>query len=357
MNASRCLPAVFTSLLLALAGPAAAAPLDKGRIAADASWAVHFDGEGFWASALGRAILKDRKAFQLDETIASTRRKFGLDPVSELKGVTVYGVGGSEKGAVVVVETASARGILSRMREEKSHRETSYRGLAIHEIGVTRDGKPQRQYVAVKTDPRRELVVSSEDRDAVVKAVDVLAGRAPSLGRSPALRMLATPPGGFLVFASDRKMAEVLRNRSGSKALENAQIDFVSLVCGDDRGTSYATLDLGVRTADQALDIQRMTDGMLAMASLISGQGGSAPNDGKGAGDLLRLVRAVRVTSKGSTVAVRAESPSGELASVLRRAFSEGHVRVNAGGVDLKVGSSGKKDGKHRTGRDEQGGK
>jgi hypothetical protein len=85
-------------------------PLDRGWVSARAEWVVHVDAEAWNASTIGRFIMDHAEEFDLDlDELEDFEEETGLDPLTDLLGVTAYGWGSGDTEQVVVVAVTTAK--------------------------------------------------------------------------------------------------------------------------------------------------------------------------------------------------------------------------------------------------------
>lgn len=92
------------SMLAVCAGSAIAGPLVPSRVLPDATWVVHLDIEGMVNSNIGRQLLSGEFGEELRADIEEDFvREMGIDPLRDLRGVTIFGHTDEETEALILI--------------------------------------------------------------------------------------------------------------------------------------------------------------------------------------------------------------------------------------------------------------
>jgi hypothetical protein len=178
-----------------LAMAAVAAPLDPGQIHADAAWVVHVDNEALNASAMNAKVRALDPAVA-DQSEKEFRDNFGLDPKTDLFGLTIYGGDQGPEDAIVIADVrAQAAADLPRFLERKrlsGLMQLDEGGRTFHQW--TLEGRPFVMLITPAADESRRRVILGASTQGVVKAARVASGELSSQKslREPTLR---TQPG------------------------------------------------------------------------------------------------------------------------------------------------------------------
>ena len=245
----------FVCAVVCLAGFVGAERFDPARVRAEARWVAHVDVEALAKSDVYAALVADGVVSVQEEV--ELVQELGLDPVKDLRGVTVYGVEEKGEHTVVVLD-----------------------GKALHAWGddcfaavLRREGSARR------------LVVQSDDRDAVSRACAVIEGRGASLAGSEKLRAL--PAEGSIVWAaSTTRLAELDGLQVASNVVKLAEDVVFDL--GESHGELFATLRVDAERAQEARQIQQVLQGAVALVGLV---GGDDPELGRALQDLTGALR------------------------------------------------------------------
>jgi hypothetical protein len=91
------------------AGAASAGPLMTERVLPDATWVVHIDIEAIVGSNFGRLMLDGPIGGEIRaEMSKDAMEELGIDPLKDLRAVTIFGHGEMEEQAVVVISATEA---------------------------------------------------------------------------------------------------------------------------------------------------------------------------------------------------------------------------------------------------------
>lgn len=179
-----------------LVGAAAvAAPLDPGQIHADAAWVVHVDNEALNASVMNARVRALDPAVA-DQSEKEFRDNFGLDPKTDLFGLTIYGGDQGPEDAIVIADVrAQAAAELARFLERKrlsGLTRLDEGGRTFHQW--TLEGRPFVMLITPAAEESRRRVILGASTQGVVKAARVASGELSSQKslREPTLR---TQPG------------------------------------------------------------------------------------------------------------------------------------------------------------------
>lgn len=279
---------------MAPVGAVGTTPLQPGWVSAEAEWLVHLDVEAWNASKIGRFVTDHAEALDLDiDELDDFQRQTGLDPRTDIFGVTVYGwvADGAERMVIVAVTTDRADAALERIRESGESRTLLIDGHEVHTVPADGDTI----LVHVRPDARfdRRLVVMSQDQAALQAGLAVIEQRAPSLtiGRKPALT--GPHPGSILFMAASR--LEALDIEPASEVLRLSDACVIDV--GEHEGLFGAYATASADNAEDASNITQVVEGMLALGRLLMARDGElAP--------VRALIDGVDVAADGTRVTV-----------------------------------------------------
>jgi hypothetical protein len=294
-------------LLLTVISPAAARPLEPGWVSADARWLVHVDVDAFKSSSFGQFVLEHGEEFDIDlSDLDDFEQEIGLDPRTDLAGVTLYGLGDDpeEDAVIIAVTNERADEALAKLKgsEEIESLEIEMDGYTVH---VFRDEHEQ-HYVHVRGADRvdRRIVLLSADEIVMLDAIKVIDGRAPglSVGKSDILDGGAKK--GSIVFVACRGIdgfqdiapaSEILRLSDGFTA-DIGEID----------GVAYGEATVSASSLENASNITDVIKGIIALGRLVAAEEPEAR-------PLADLVDAVDVTSRDRKITVRVSFDAKQL--------------------------------------------
>jgi len=234
------------SLALAVAA-ASAGPLPKTQIPATAKWVLHADIDRL-AGSKTCAVLTDGpaagRAFQ--NALARYRALLGVDPLRDLRNVTLYGEDTTgSRGVALISGDLRADTVTHTLSGYPQHRTTTWGAWTLHHW---RDAASGTEMCACLHTAR--LLVIGSDESAVAGALNVLNGVKQSLATKKGILVL--PPERDGVF-----LTAVSRGYSGSqqeplKAMILHNTDSATLQIGERKGVLEAGLALNAISPDAA---------------------------------------------------------------------------------------------------------
>lgn len=283
-----------------MAWPSFAGELRKDAVAATARWVLHFDVEQFSRSQMGTLLAEQGKAAEDDAGLAFVRNELGIDPMKDLTGVTLYGDGGEGQEAVTVIRgKLNAAKLEALARSAAGHEAQNYRNLVLHKWDGESQGK-----ATVACFPEPGVAVLGPSFGKVRAALDVLAGRSASLKTGGALRGLDAA-GAFLV-VSAQKVNESLGAKMKAFVLKHAE--WMTLSIGEKGGTVSGALSIGADSPDNALQMELVMKGVLAVGAFAQDQN---PN-------LAEIIKALSVSTDNGVITVKLTSPARTVVDFLK---------------------------------------
>lgn len=324
----------FAAALCCLASAHADA-LDARRVPAEVRWFAHVDVDALNRSTFADA-LRTGGALDLGPDPFGVGAELGVDVLRDLRSFTVFtlpdadaaaqpvrvegqvdaraGGEGTRVALGVVRADVSAAGTqvalfvcrprvdeaLARLAARPGHRTDTLDGRPLHAWafgGETLYAWVGDAQVAGEPGASARVIVQANDKVALARALAVFEGRAPNLADAPDPALRARPSEGSFLFASaSTRLAELDGLELASSVARLAE-DFV-LDLGETRGAVFARLSVDAGTEREALQIQQVLQGGIALLGLVAG--GDA-DDAE-----LRAIQALsssfRFESRGKTV-------------------------------------------------------
>ena len=255
--------------LLVLSAPALSQGYDPASLPAGIRWVAHLDVQALQKTVLFEEIRRAagpdfEREFELDEL----GLELDINPLEDIKSVTVFGSTTSEEKAAVMLRTSSKiDAIIDRLQEEEDYRSFQIDGYRVHSWEGDEDA------LAYVHTPRRSedrTVVISNDEDLLLSTVRVLDGRGRSLAdaRDPALRN--KPSRGAFAFVDVAEglsaFADVEQISSVAKMMRS-----FSLEVGENRGRFFLRGTLETRNGEDAQRIADIVNGAKALIPLLAG--------------------------------------------------------------------------------------
>lgn len=300
-----------------LAGPptaSAAAPADelrRERVPADVDLVVHFDFEGFKQTELWKhvAATMEKEHFDANLDLGELRefeQRFGIDPLRDLRAMTLYKVEGQEEPTVVLFSTTPAiDAALRAFQQEPGYARTTSAGIELHTWSEdTPHGDKVFAYVHSGANDER-VVVLAGDEPSAVHAARVLRGQDPSHASAGSLLTLAPARGSYLYVAA--KDIPHIEDTPASQVFGLAQ--GIQIDLGEAGG--YLRMHMGVATAspDDAVNISGVVNGLISLARLAGGELGE---------EVLELLTGVRLSTHGNQFAFDFEFEVARLIEIAR---------------------------------------
>lgn len=274
-----------------LVAPVRADVLDKSRVPAEARWVAHVDVEALTRSTLFTALRAQDGTFDMGGDLAELKAEFGIDPFVDLDSMTVYCADKSPERAVILM-TGSEKldAALTRLQEQPGYR-TEKEGA--HTLHVwSQDEETWYGWMLRRDATANRVVVMSANRDDVLSGVAVVEGARPSLATQRDGLVLATPaPGSFLFAATTENLTELNDIEATSRVFKLAQT--MSIDVGEDRGALFAHAIVDTKSPEDALKIQQVLQGAVALVGLMSDEHGIGSH-------VSSLVGALRFQCSGS---------------------------------------------------------
>ena len=306
---------VVTSVLLAslclATVPALATPLQKAEISPTANWALHADVDAFRNSTLGKLLLAELKAQGVEEKMQSFAAIFSFNPLTDLRGVTLYGKGKDRNNAVAIIDGQfDADKLLSILRLNPKYQEIPYQGVTLYGwLNEDKNGGTAGQLMYGYNHKGQEVVISS-GLDALKAAVDTLKG--PGAGASTGLlnQMPQGDRGTFLQIGATG-IGEIVGQDPKAAILQQA--DSLSLSAGETAEKLFIGLRLQGQSPEVADNILKMAQGVVAMAQLATQE---QPK-------LSELAKNVTVSRDDKIVQGRFEAPTQSVFAFLKEQWEK----------------------------------
>ena len=296
---------IVAAVLMLAAAATMAGPLPKAQIAVTAKWVVHLDLDCLATTKTCSALTNSPAAgpaFQ--NALARYRALLGVDPLRELRSVTLYGedVTGN-RGAALVSGNLRVDVITRTLTAYPKHHTTPWGAWTVHHWRDAASGKEMCACLY-----SNHLLVIGSDESAVDGALNVLNGVKQNLAKGK----------GILTFPLARDgvfFTLVSRGYAGSgqeplKALILRNTESVTMQIGEKAGVVDASLVLNAVSPEAALQIEQIVNGLIVTANLT--------NDDSGLAELAALCT---VNREDSTLRIRLNCPATQAAAQLARAF------------------------------------
>lgn len=329
------------AVLLLAATVAAAAPFKPEQVSAGARWLFHADLERLRQGEIGKALIAQMEQdAEAKAGLDVLRTLFAFDPATDLQGLTAYGSNPRSQEDMALLMGVKlkegAAAFTEKLRVASGQPAIEHGPCKIVAFRNPNGGAaPAGGADAWMSMFGGDTLVMAKTVDGVKAALDTLAGKA---GHLPAGGTWYPPAGKqpmLFISAPDVKALAPAQDANANPAaavVQNASA--VRLTVDETAGVAHATLAVTAATPEAAAQMQMLFQGVLAMATLQQ-----APPAAAGAAPpaldprqelLLKLLRAITVSTQGNTVQAALRYPAVDLVSALRAMSPGGAVPVPA---------------------------
>ena len=293
--AAACL-ALFTVL------PAQAEPVVAKHVAKDAKWYVHLDFAAAKKTVLYNTVIEAVRAqFPLDDTLAQVKQFLGVDPLTDIGGLTVYNNSFEKDAAAILIHSNMAsEPIRAALAQNGDYKETPYNKHTILSWTDNNDGKHK-----VGCFYGQGVVLMADKQATLQMAIDVLDGTKPA--ESPLVK--APAAGAFLYGSADLASSD---DKNVSQLLSNSEAATASVTEVD--GQATLGVNLTARSAETGAQIRKILDGVIAFGALAASR--EAPTAGE-------LIKQVKLTSEGTRISASFTHDSKTILQTLQKLDAE----------------------------------
>ncbi len=306
-------------------------------VPAEARLVLHFDMQGLQCTQLWKALTAPGGPIDLEgeaSELQEFKTQFGIDPLTDLLGVTVWGTSEDlEPEAAVLVTTANVDPALAALRLQPGYRSEIHDGIEVQFLSFEQDGEPEanggtRVEIGVHSDAiaayvhplsgGHRAIVVAENSDRVLRAAHVVRGESPNLASTRGVAFQARPrPGSFFFGASLGGLPKTGGFQPASQIFGLAQ--GIQFDLGEAGGSFFVHAAISTADAELARKVRDSVAGVVAMGQLLIG---SQPEVPQGVRDLLD---AIRVTQSDTLVDLDFEYATAGLLDLLKslEAFDE----------------------------------
>lgn len=295
----------YSGILLALALPTGAAPLQRSDVIKDPMMVIHLDCDALRETGLGKFVLAEMDKPEAKQQLAGFQTIFNIDPRKDLHGLTAYGISEKQEEGVLLIYADFDTPRLTTLAEgAKDHRAITHGKYTIHSwIDEKREAAGAdnaRTYAVI----RNKVLIFGQKEDRVSAALDVCDGTNPSLSKSETYKGLAAPGTGMFFQAAATKIPNA---KSDPAAVALKQASFYALTASESENKAVATLTLMATSSDVAKQIQSVGQGLLGLLAL------QTQNP-----DAVKLSQAVVVKQEGRSVVAKLTLPVDDVLAMIK---------------------------------------
>jgi hypothetical protein len=281
---------------LMLSSQALAATLQKNIVPADAAWVIHLNLEQVLSSRLFEQIRQNEKWDRMLAERTRFTKKFRVDPLKDIRGITVYGMGHDEKQAVACITGAFDKThLLGLLEFDDRHQEIPYGNAIIHNWD-------RHEYAAFVGE---NMLILGKSEDILKAALDVISGAKPDITGSEAGASLNQVPGDSLFTGFAHNISALITGQGAPAVFRKAE---TALLHVREQGSDMILqAEMGVGSPQDADNIEQILKGLLAMVDMYREEipaGIHVPED-------------VQISKTGTSVRVQIAYPSMELMQFL----------------------------------------
>jgi hypothetical protein len=255
----------FAALLIS--GIALGTPLQKENVLADAQWLLHLDFDAFRSSQFGQLVRSDIQP-QYQEKIDALTELLGSDLTRDLYDVTIYGTGPGEENATILFRGSYDKDkLLALLVLNGAYSKSEYEGTTLHHW--MDDKRNKEQYGAFAA---QDLIVIGQTEEAVIDALDLIAGRRQSLAAQTdsALYKLCRASGDPIFMAAATELSQLAGDDEQAAILKNSTL--IAMLAAEKDGNLTATLHLETKDEQAAIQVEQIARGLLAFAAMQNTQ-------------------------------------------------------------------------------------
>jgi hypothetical protein len=231
--------------------------LQKSFIPAEASWVIHFDLETFAATQIGNHLLNEQDALGLGKKNADFKKKYQIDLLEDIDGITVFGIGMGEENIVACLQGKLNRDfLLELLGAEESHKEIPYGQYTIHNW----DGD---EYGVFASD---KLALMGPNQDAIKLALDVIAGKKANIGSSPMNDYIKEIPSNAFISAMAKDISSLAKG--GSKVFIIKKTESAMFSLAEIKENFNVRLNFTVKTMEDAQNMENVLRGLISLANM-----------------------------------------------------------------------------------------
>jgi hypothetical protein len=285
---------IFVTILLALffCCELKASTVQKSIIPAEADWVIHFDLEKFAATQIGEYLLNEEGTVKLKKKSNQFEKRYKIDILEDIDGITVFGFGKTEKKTVVCLKGNFDRDyLLGLLAEEESHREIPYGKYTIHnwdshEYGVFAD---------------EHLACLGPNEEVIKLTLDVIVGKKANIASSPMNSYINEIPS-HAFFAAMAKDISALAEEA-SKVFIIKKTESALFTLAEEKENLNILLNFSVKTLEDAKNMESVVRGLISLANMQLGESHKE----------IRIPEDIKIETKGQKVLIEINYPTKSL--------------------------------------------
>jgi hypothetical protein len=299
--------ALFSGLgASAAAGPSGA---QMSIVPADAQWVMHLDMEKFVSSGLFKLLTDVKGGPGIQQKTEQFAGKFNMDPLKDIKDVTVFGrARAGEEPVVAVSGNFDKAHILGLLKAESSFKETPYGKHTLYSW----EGEHFGVFV------NDTLALITEKEADIKSALDALEGKTKNVPASPLLSLLKKESGKAMIefaLADIGGLTGQVKDAGAVQALPAmlTQMQSITGVVSETGDTLNMKIEIGAESDQVAQSIEQAIRGIIALLNL------------QFAGDAQPFTQGINIKSDGDRVRIDGSFLVPELARIIEQRKASSH--------------------------------
>jgi len=286
---------VLATAVALIALHATAAPVVPGEISHKAQWVMHMDAARMRDTALGRHFTARLETEEARRKLDAFQAMVSFDPRTDLDGVTLYGVGGGKhEGVAILHGRFDGERLAVLVRANDTYEAEEYQGHTIHNWIDEKRAKHHGDGRTFGCIYGTDALLFSGSSDTLKHGLDVLDSREAGLAADALLTGLVNVDEMYF-FSAAAHIAGLKGVSPRAAVLRNT--DNAVIAIGEKDGVMKADVEMTTLTAEAALNLSKMLDGMIGMA-ILNAEGNPA---------IAGLARAMSVSVDGPLMSVSLE--------------------------------------------------
>lgn len=279
--------------------------LRRERLPAEVDFVMHLDLEGFKTTRLYQMVLANEDMQADFDELGEIEERFGLDPLRDVRALTLYKVEREEEPTVVLLSTSTkVDAALEKLQKERGYRRLAEGAIELH-TWKEESHDDESVFAYLHGSGEERVVVLASKRESAVRAARVLRGEEPSLART-GTGLAVNPAAGSFLYMSASDLAEMDEFAPASQVFGLAQ--GLQFDVGEAGGFLRAHVGVTTANADDAFELANVVNGFVSLARLA----------GREAGEALELLTGLKVQSRGTSVTLDFEYELERLVELLR---------------------------------------
>lgn len=309
------LPAFFTTALAILPLSSTHAALNPKVVSADARWLIHLDFNLLRESDIGRELLASVAKRQTAKTGDNVQVDF-QKVLATVGKATAYGANFAHNpqeidGTLVLEGTADLRkiaeGYIAQAMLSTPDQVTEVKDLPFETYSIGND-----VFVGF---PKEPIILVSKVKSQLARAHDLHRGKGSSMANAPSspLRELIPPSRDAFLVAASVVPPETMSAEGGPQARLLKMANSASLSMGERDQLTFANIKLIANSGDTADKLQKIVQGLAAMASLTQSSNK----------DLEEFIKSVAVERQDNAVLLKLSYSSERLSDMIQNMTKE----------------------------------